>query len=84
MLVSDVYERMGIGAAPKNIAQKPLLSVMLEKLGRLPAEDEVFVYEGMKITSRSVNNGKPQEVLVQLLDDEDLAELQGSEEEVKA
>ncbi len=74
MLVSDAYERMGIGEAPKRIAGKPLLSIMLEKLGRLPAEDEEFLYEGMKITAQSVINGKPTEVLVQLLDDEALAE----------
>ena len=74
MLVSDAYERMGIGEAPKRIAGKPLLSIMLEKLGRLPAEDEEFLYEDMKITAQSVVNGKPTEVLVQLLDEEALAE----------
>ena len=68
------YERMGIGEAPKRIAGKPLLSIMLEKLGRLPAEDEEFLYEDMKITAQSVVNGKPTEVLVQLLDEEALAE----------
>ena len=80
MLIEDVYERMGIGSAPKHIANKPLLSVMLEKLGRLPNEDEVFFYEGMKITPKSVVGGKPSEVVVQLVDgDEALA----SSEEVR-
>lgn len=74
MLVSDAYERMGIDAPPKRVANKPLLSIMLEKLGRLPLEDEEFLYEGMKITAQAVVNGKPTEVLVQLLDDEALAE----------
>ena len=49
MLVDDIYERMGIGKAPKNVAQKPLLSVMLEKIGRLPEEGETFFYEGIQI-----------------------------------
>ena len=74
MLVRDAYERMGIGVAPKHIAAKPLLSIMLEKLGRLPREDEEFLYEGMLIVPRNVEGGKPTEVLVHILDEEELAE----------
>ena len=74
MLVGDVYERMGIGKAPKYIAHKPLLSFMLEKIGHIPGEDEEFIYEGMKITPRTVTAGKPLEVLVQLVDEEEKAE----------
>lgn len=70
MLIEDVYERMGIGKAPRQIAQKPLLSVMLEKIGRLPDEDEDFFYEGMKITPKTVVSGKPTEVCIQILDDD--------------
>ena len=33
MLVSAAFERMGIGAAPRGIAAKPLLSFILENLG---------------------------------------------------
>ena len=84
MLVSDAYERMGIDAPPKRVANKPLLSIMLEKLGRLPVEDEEFLYEGMKITAQSVVNGKPTEVLVQLLDDEALAEFKAELAEKEA
>ena len=65
---------MGIGVAPKHIAGKPLLSIMLEKLGRLPKEDEEFLYEGMIIAPKTIVDGKPTEVLVHILDDEELAE----------
>ena len=74
MLVRDAYERMGIDSAPKHIAGKPLLSIMLEKLGRLPKEDEEFLYEGMIIAPKTIVDGKPTEVLVHILDDEELAE----------
>ena len=74
MLISEIYEKMGIGDAPKHMAHKPLLSVMLEKLGRLPVEDEEFLYEGMKITPKSIQDGKPLEVLVQLIDEEEAEE----------
>ena len=83
MLIKDVYERMGIGEAPKHMAQKPLLSVMLERLGRLPAEDEVFFYEGMKITPKSVTGGKPLEVVLQLLDGDEAESEAASAEEVR-
>jgi hypothetical protein len=75
MLVKEVYDRMGIGDAPKAIAGKPLLSVMLEKLGRLPVEDEAFFYEGMKITPKSFDGGKPTEVIVRLVDEDESAAL---------
>ena len=75
MLIKDVYERMGVGDAPKNIAHKPLLSVMLEKLGRLPVEDEEFCYEGMKITPKTFDGGKPTEVTVQLIDEDESSNL---------
>ena len=71
MSVSEAYERMGIGEAPKQFAHKPLLSVMLEKLGHLPAEDEEFIFEGMKITPKTVTGGKPVEILVQLTDEDE-------------
>ena len=74
MLVRDAYERMGVGVAPKHIAGKPLLSIMLEKLGRLPKEDEEFLYEGMIIAPKTIVDGKPTEVLVHILDDDELAE----------
>ena len=84
MLVSDVFERMGLGIAPKNIAQKPLLSVMLEKLGRLPNDGEEFYYREMKIVPKSVTNGKPTEVVIQILDEEELARRVAEKEEVHA
>ena len=86
MLIADIYERAGLGNAPKQIAHKPLLSVMLEKLGRLPSEGEIFFYEGMEITPKTVANGKTTEVLLHILDEEDLARREAAlkGEEVRA
>ena len=80
MIIGNVFERMGLGRAPKNIASKPLLSFILETLGHLPEEDESFVYENVEITTKTVDNGKVTEVIVHVLDEEDLALLQGSEQ----
>ena len=72
MLMSAAYEKMGLGDAPRGIASKPLLSFILEILGRLPEEEETFVYENIEITAETVENGRVTEVLMHILDEEEL------------
>ena len=67
MLVGNAYERMGIGHAPRLIAAKPLLSFMLETLGRLPEEDESFVYDKIEFTAKTVVDGRVTEVIIHIL-----------------
>ena len=83
-IVASVYERMGIGPAPRNIASKPLLSFILETLGHLPEEEEVFVYENLEFEAKTVVDGRLTEVIIHILDEEDLAALRAekSAEEV--
>lgn len=85
LLLSTAYERMGIGPAPRRIAAKPILSFILETLGRIPDEDQTFIYENLEITSKTVVNGRITEVIIHLLDDEELAAIndEKSQEEVK-
>ena len=85
MLVSNAYDRMGIGIAPRNIASKPLLSFILETLGHLPKEDESFIYGNMEFTAKTIVDGRITEVIVHILSPEDLAELlaQKAAEEVR-
>jgi CBS domain containing-hemolysin-like protein len=79
MLISNAYERMGLENPPRNIAAKPILSFILETLGRLPEEDESFVYENFEITAKTVVDGRVSEVIFHILDEKDL--LQKEEEE---
>ena len=79
MLVANVYERIGLGAAPRAIAAKPLLSFVLETLGRIPQEDESFIYENMEITAKGMVNGRVEEVTVHVLDEEALAAMKTEE-----
>ena len=86
MIMGEVYDRMGIGKAPRGIANKPLLSLVLETLGRIPEEDEEpFLYENLEITPKTVEHGRLTEVVIHILDDEDLAALKSDEprEEVR-
>ena len=85
VLVGNAYERMGLGAAPRAIAAKPLLSFMLETLGHLPEEDESFLYENLEITSKTVEDNRVTEVIIHVLDEDDLAaRAAAAEEEVNA
>ena len=86
MLMSGAYERMGLGAAPRKIAPKPLLSFMLETLGHLPEEDESFLFGNLEFTAKTVVDGRLTEVIVHILDEEDLAARRAAEsqEEVTA
>ena len=86
MLMSGAYERMGLGAAPRKIAPKPLLSFMLETLGHLPEEDESFLFGNLEFTAKTVVDGRLTEVIVHILDEEDLAarRAEASQEEVTA
>jgi len=74
MLVREAYERMGLGVAPKRIAGKPILSLVLETLGHLPEEGESFVYENLEITAKTVSEGRVSEVIIHILDEEELSE----------
>lgn len=79
MLMSTAYERMSLGAAPRKIASKPMLSFILETLGHLPVEDESFLYENISYTAKTIVDGRLTEVIVHILDDEDIAALRAEE-----
>ena len=80
VLVGNAYERMGLENPPRHIASKPILSVILENLGHLPEEDESFVYGNLEVTAKTVIDGRVTEVIVHILDEEDLAALNASED----
>ena len=76
VLVGNAYERMGLDPAPRKIAAKPLLSFILETLGHLPEEEEVFLYENMEFTAKTLVDGRVTEVIIHILDEDDLAEME--------
>ncbi len=85
MLVGNLYERAGLMEAPRPVAAKPLLSLMLETLGRLPEQDESFLYDSLEITVEAVENQCPTRAFVHFLDEDELAlRKQALQEEVEA
>ena len=73
ILVGNLYERIGLSTAPRAVAGKPLLSLMLETLGRIPKEEETFLFESLEITVETVENERPTRALIHILDEEELA-----------
>ncbi len=76
MLVSNAYDRMGLGNAPKAIASKPIISFILEAVGHLLKEEESFIYSNLEITAKTVVDDRVSEVIIHILDEDDLAEIE--------
>ena len=82
MVVGEMYERMGLGKAARGIVTKPLLSLVLETLGRMPSEDDdPFLYENLEISPKTVENGRLTEVIVHILDDDELSAYKADDRE---
>lgn len=85
MLVGELYARMGLSAAPRALATKPLLSLMIEILGHLPEEEEAFVFDTrMEVTVDTVENGTPTKAVIHIMDEDDLAARRAAAGEVEA
>lgn len=81
MLLGNVYERMGLPAAPRAIAAKPILSFLLENLGHLPVEGESFLYEDLEFEVETVEARSATYVNIRILDEEDLAARRAADRE---
>lgn len=73
MTVGNLYARAGLSEAPAQIAGKPLLSWILEALGRLPEVEETFLIDELEFTVETVENSRPVRTFVHFLDEEELA-----------
>ena len=80
MLLGTAYERMGLLSPSSSLADRPIVSFMLETLGHLPTEDETFLYGNLEFTAKSVSDKGVTEVIIHILDEEELAAMQSTEE----
>ncbi len=75
LTVGELYARMGAECPSRATADRPLLSLILEHFGRIPEEEDSFLYDRLKITIEQVENGRVLSVELHLLSDEELEEL---------
>ena len=73
LLMGTLYERAGLYKAPRGLASKPVISLILETLGRMPEQDESFLFDRLEITVDTIEDGRPTYVVVHFLDDDALA-----------
>jgi len=73
LLMGTLYERAGLYKAPRGLVSKPVITLILETLGRMPEQDESFLYDHLEITVDTIEDGRPTYVVVHFLDDEALA-----------
>ena len=57
-----------------HIAKRPVLSWIIETFGRIPDEDESFIYKNLEITAKTVENNRVSEVEIRIVPDEELLE----------
>jgi len=77
MKMGEIYQRLGLPLRRDAGFDKPLLSVVVEHFGRIPNEEESFIYRNMEITVNNIENGAIKNVIIRLLSAEESAELSG-------
>ncbi len=72
MTIGEVCSRLGIVNTASKENDRPILSLLLENLGRLPKEDDSFLYDHFAITVDTVDDQHVDSVILWLLSDEEL------------
>lgn len=73
MTLGEACERMGTRCPQRHLINRPILSLLLERFGRLPEEEESFIYFNMEITVKKVENNRIETVNIHLLSEKDRA-----------
>ncbi|MBQ7969245.1 MAG: HlyC/CorC family transporter [Clostridia bacterium] len=76
--MGEIYRRLGVNLRRAADYDRPMLSIVIEHFGRIPEEEEVFIYRNMEITVETVENNVIKNVIIRLLSPAEIAELSGS------
>ncbi|MBO6053120.1 MAG: CBS domain-containing protein, partial [Clostridia bacterium] len=80
LTLGEICARLGVACPAGLVPDRPLLSLLLEKFGRIPEEEEEFREGCLAFTVEQVENGRVITADIHLLSDEELAELEAAEE----
>ncbi len=75
--MGEIYKRLGLSHRRDYDFDRPLLSIVVEHFGRIPQEEEVFIYRNMEITVETVEQNIIKNVVIRLLSPAEMAELSG-------
>ena len=71
MTVGEAFSRIGLPAPAPSVAQKPLISFILDTLGRMPEEEERFDFQDVEIIADEVKDGRLTQVVIHIPDDKE-------------
>ncbi len=78
--MGEIYKRLGLNHRRDQDFDRPLLSIVIEHFGRIPEEDEFFIYRNMEITVDVIESNLVKNVVIRLLSPAEIAELSGKTE----
>lgn len=73
LLLSEICERIGTPCPEPKSASRPLLSILLERLGHIPQEEDSLMLGNLQITVETVEESRVLSVTIHLLSPEELA-----------
>lgn len=73
LLLSDICEKIGVPCPEPRNASRPLLSIILERLGHIPQEEDQLTLGDLRITVETIEESRVASVTVHLLSPEELA-----------
>ena len=75
LTTGEAFERMGLPQPEPRIATHSVGVWVTEYFGRLPEEEESFLFDNIEVTVEKVNKTRVLTVIIHILDDDELAEL---------
>jgi CBS domain containing-hemolysin-like protein len=69
MTVGEAFSRIGLPVPAPTSAQKPLISFILDTLGRMPEEEESFDFQDVEIIADEVKDGRLTQVVIHVPDE---------------
>ena len=79
--MGEIYKRLGLNHRKDHDYDRPLLSIVIEHFGRIPKEEDSFIYRNMEITVDYVESNLVKNVVIRLLSPVEMAELSGKTDE---
>jgi CBS domain containing-hemolysin-like protein len=70
LLVGDVFSRIGLSCPNKSMASSPVISWVIETLGKFPEEEDSFRYKNIEVTVEEIEDGKINNVVFKVDNDQ--------------